>query len=37
MEELRDGLFRMRDPRGRTVIERRATAEDEARIEALLR
>ena len=37
LEILAGGMFRMEDPRGRTVIERRATPADTARVEALLR
>jgi hypothetical protein len=36
-EELDGGWFEMRDPRGRTVIERRATPADRVRLEALFR
>ncbi len=36
-ETIEAGRFEMKDPRGRTVIERAATAEDRARLEALFR
>jgi hypothetical protein len=36
-EELRGGRFEMKDPRGRTVIERQATPEDIERLGRLLR
>jgi hypothetical protein len=31
-EEIRGGVFRLRDPAGRTVVERQATAADLARL-----
>jgi hypothetical protein len=35
-EELEDGIFELKDPSGRTVIERRATGEDVARLRAIV-
>jgi hypothetical protein len=35
-ETLERGRFRLRDPRGRTVIERRATPEDFSRVKSLM-
>jgi hypothetical protein len=34
-EELENGIFELKDPAGRTVIERRATREDVARLRAI--
>jgi hypothetical protein len=35
-EELENGIFELKDPSGRTVIERRATGEDVARLRAIV-
>jgi hypothetical protein len=35
-EELENGIFELKDPSGRTVIERRATSEDIARLRAIV-
>jgi hypothetical protein len=35
-EELENGIFELKDPSGRTVIERRATREDVARLRAIV-
>lgn len=36
-EEVQDGRFELKDPKGRTVVKRRATAEDLARLRAVAR
>jgi hypothetical protein len=36
-EGVRDGTFELKDPRGRTVVKRRATATDRARLQSLSR
>ena len=34
-EEIENGIYEMKDASGRTIVERPATAEDSARLEAL--
>ena len=34
-EEIENGIYEMKDASGRTIVERPATAEDRARLEAL--